>query len=509
VDAIEKLLRRAESLALDAQDSVFEAPAFEVRFELFSAAFCAPSMSTKRTLVDFGDRSVEIDVPEHATVVEFDDPGALSDPFAAAREAIARPYGSPSLAEVAKPGMRVAIGFDDPTRPARTVQTILPVVVDALLEAGVAESDITFVCACSNHRKWMRQELADYLGPGIFSRFQHGGHIVNHDCSDPAELEFLGLSPAGRYPLEMNRRFVSADLMIYVGNVGPGGFRTYTGTGAVIGLASTRSIASHHSIHGIPRPGLPAGEASRKPRHSVKDDLNTQLEIATGKRVFYINSVSGLEGNPVGVFAGSCREVRTPAWELAESIFRYRVPQADVMVVGLPERLGTDSADNTLVAATGVMSPPRFCPSAPVLREGGVVIGLSPSRGHIDPERYPAYQEVIDLYGRYHSLASLVGHEKDLDDRPEYRRLYTEGYAYPPLHGLWLLYQSRYTRERAGAVIMAGSRNPGAFRALGITPAADCAEAWRLATRIVGPDPVTVVAPNFWSRRSLKFDVQQ
>ena len=101
--------------------------------------------------------------------------------------------------------------------------------------------------------------------------------------------------------------------------------------------------------------------------------------------MYYINSVSGLEGNPVGVFAGSCREVRTPAWELAESIFRFPVPQADVMVVGIPEHLGADSADNTLVAATGVMSPPRFSLSAPVLREGGVVIGLSPSRGHIDP----------------------------------------------------------------------------------------------------------------------------
>ena len=466
-------------------------------------------MGARHTSVDFGDRSVEIAIPEHATVVEFDDPGELSRPAVAAREAIEKPYGAPPLKDLAKPGMRVAVGFDDPTRPARTVQIILPVVVDVLLEAGVEASDITFVCACSNHRKWTRRELAAYLGSEIFNRFRDGGQIVNHDCSDPAELEFLGLSPAGRYPLEMNRRFVSADLMIYVGNVGPGGFRTYTGTGAVIGLASTRSIASHHSIHGIRAPGRSAGETSAKPRHSVKDDLNTQLEIATGKRVFYINSVSGLEGNPVGVFAGSCREVRTPAWELAESIFRFPVPQADVMVVGIPEHLGADSADNTLVAATGVMSPPRFSPSAPVLREGGVVIGLSPSRGHIDPERYPAYQEAIDLYGHYHSLASLVDHEKELDERPEYRSLYTHGYAYPPLHGLWLLYQSRYTRERASAVIMAGSRNPGAFRALGVTPAADFAEAWRLAARIVGPDPVTVVAPTFWSRKSLKFDVQQ
>ena len=32
-----------------------------------------------RTLVEFGDRCLEIDVPEHAAVVEFDDPGGLSE----------------------------------------------------------------------------------------------------------------------------------------------------------------------------------------------------------------------------------------------------------------------------------------------------------------------------------------------------------------------------------------------------------------------------------------------
>ena len=36
-------------------------------------------MSTRRTLVEFGDRCLEIDVPEHAAVVEFHDPGGLSE----------------------------------------------------------------------------------------------------------------------------------------------------------------------------------------------------------------------------------------------------------------------------------------------------------------------------------------------------------------------------------------------------------------------------------------------
>ena len=52
-------------------------------------------MGARRTSVDFGARSLEIAVPEHAVVVEFDDPGALSHLAAAAREAVEKPYGPP------------------------------------------------------------------------------------------------------------------------------------------------------------------------------------------------------------------------------------------------------------------------------------------------------------------------------------------------------------------------------------------------------------------------------
>ena len=61
--------------------------------------------------------------------------------------------------------------------------------------------------------------------------------------------------------------------------------------------------------------------------------------------------------------------------------------------------------------------------------------------------------------------------------------------------------------SRAGAVIMAGTRNPGAFRKLGMQPAQSFEDAWKRAETIVGPDPVTVVAPTYWSRRIFKFAV--
>ena len=79
----------------------------------------------KPVLADFGNRQVEITVPKHAVVIEFEDKSLLADPVTGTNEAISAPHGSPPLSELSGPGKRIAIGFDDPTRPSATVQTII------------------------------------------------------------------------------------------------------------------------------------------------------------------------------------------------------------------------------------------------------------------------------------------------------------------------------------------------------------------------------------------------
>ena len=73
---------------------------------------------TKTVAVDFGERKLDIAVPDSAVVAEFTDPKFAPDPAAAVQKALAEPLGLPPLAQLARPGMRVAIGFDDITRPA-------------------------------------------------------------------------------------------------------------------------------------------------------------------------------------------------------------------------------------------------------------------------------------------------------------------------------------------------------------------------------------------------------
>ena len=96
-------------------------------------------VKAKTVQADFGREKIDIEVPENSAVIEFQDPEFLSDPV----EALTEPVGSPPLADLVKPGMTVAIGFDDPTRPPLPWQTILPLVIDVLIRNGVKEKDIS------------------------------------------------------------------------------------------------------------------------------------------------------------------------------------------------------------------------------------------------------------------------------------------------------------------------------------------------------------------------------
>lgn len=464
----------------------------------------------KKVSVDYGERRIDIEVPDSATVVEYSDPPRLlADPEAAIDKALAEPLGMPPLAELARPGMKAAIGFDDVTRPALPARLILPRIVDTLAKAGVKDRDIVFINGCSNHRKNTRSELAAHLGAELFNRFWPLGNIRNHDCDDPEGLRYFGITPSGRY-VEHNRDFMDADLQVYQGNVSAQAWKGYTGTGVVIGLASTKSIASHHSYNTVPMP-------EKKKEHQqargaklpgMKPEMTAFLEEATGRRTFYVNAVTGMGGRPAGIFAGHAAAVTPPAWELAGRMFTREVPQADVLVVGLGAQYSYGSSNNTLIAAVGATVPPRYSPDLPVLREGGVVIALSPTTGVIDRERYPSYQDLIEVYGRHHDIRALVDHEETFHGNPEYLQRYRHGFGYPALHAFWIFYELEYALKRAGAVIMAGTSNPGAFRKLGLQTAPDFDAAWKAARRYVGPDPVTVVAPTFWTRPRIKFSVK-
>jgi len=74
-----------------------------------------------------------------------------------------------------------------------------------------------------NHCKWTDNQFRSYFGDKICKRFRPLGsasRLLNHDCHDPEQLKYMGVSELGDY-VEYNKLLVEADLFLYLGTVMP------------------------------------------------------------------------------------------------------------------------------------------------------------------------------------------------------------------------------------------------------------------------------------------------
>ena len=109
-------------------------------------------MAHKYVDVDFGGEQQKIQVPETAVIAEFKEPEPLRVPEQDLENALQNPHGSLPFDKLVKPGMKVAIGFDDPTKPPAPWQLILPRIISKILSYGVSRDDIVLICANGNHK---------------------------------------------------------------------------------------------------------------------------------------------------------------------------------------------------------------------------------------------------------------------------------------------------------------------------------------------------------------------
>jgi len=484
-------------------------------------------MKQKTIIADYWDKKIEIQVPDGTLIGEIPNPPILQDTEKAVRDAIAKPIGAPPLAELAKKARngKVTIGFDDPSRPGKPRQLIIPIIIEELLKAGVLEGNIYLLCGSGNHCKWTPSQLRAYLGPALYDRFSPRGsasRVLNHDCHDPENLVFMGVSEMGDY-VEYNKALLDSDLFIYTGTVVVSNWGGMTGTGVVIGFPSTRSMTSTHGFPVVGHPDSCHGDQRTMMYRSHKQAVMAQIEKFTGKRVFYVDVVPSTAGAPVGVFAGYSPEINEPTWQFAEKIYYMEVHQSDVLIYGVPRYSLYGETSNPLIALAAACAPVRMWTNKPLLREGGVVIALVHCDGTIDERSHPSYAEILDLYRRCFSMEELSIYEEEFMYREDLIFKYRHGYAYAPVHGFWLLYESEYALNLASKVIMAGvpgmdnplakvqvsgTGGPGAARDVGCVPARDFAQAWKIAEQIVGKNPKVMACPSFWTKVRPRFFVK-
>src|ERR1019366_7653446 len=115
---------------------------------------------------------------------------------------------SAALAAKVRAGDRVVIVHSDITR-ATPNDRILPVLIEALEAAGVAQRDITLLNALGTHRPQTDAELRQMLGSHIVENYR----CLQHDANDDANLIALGHTTRG-HSVRINRHYLDAEIRI-------------------------------------------------------------------------------------------------------------------------------------------------------------------------------------------------------------------------------------------------------------------------------------------------------
>ena len=297
-------------------------------------------------------------------------------------EALANPLGTLPLSQQDLSGKKVAIIVDDWGRPTPAYEFV-PVVLEAVKQAGAVDKDILFVTASGMHDPMTQEELERKLGKEIVEKYK----CISHDGGDKDNLVFYGFTDSGT-PIWVNRFVAEADYKIACGRVYPHTAYGYEGGYKMIlpGVSSFETIARNHSFNFSPLSDYGSMESP-----SRKDS------DATGRKVgieFLVNYVMNSKAEPVAAFGG-----------VVELVHAKAVAYGDRHVWGVA--LG--ELRDLVIAAPGIPSPGvnqyTVKMASCAVKPGGTVIVLVE-----DEAKEPAHSDLQDM-----DLSDLIRLHKKRD----------------------------------------------------------------------------------------------
>lgn len=269
---------------------------------------------------------------------------------AAVREALSRPIGRPTLAELARGARSAAIVISDITRPCPS-HAFLPALL-AELESIPAER-VTIICALGSHRPHSEEERSRLVGDEVAGRYT----VVDLDEADCVPV---ATTSAGT-PLEVFRPFLEADLRICTGNIEYHYFAGFSGGAKAMmpGICSRAAIQPNHGRMLHPRAkagvldGNPVREDIEEAGRLVRIDFIFNVIVDEQKRI-----LTAVAGHPHQAFREGVRRY--------ERLFDIRVPAPVDIVVASP---GGHPKDINLYQAQKTLDN-----VVPALKKGGTIV---------------------------------------------------------------------------------------------------------------------------------------
>ena len=313
--------------------------------------------------VNYERKKIDFSLPKGWNLISAEDKPPITgvaDPVQEIKRALDYPIGSPKIEDLARPGMDVALLFDDLQRPT-PVHLALPEILNRLNRAGIPDNRITGICSLGTHPIPTLDQLKTKVGHEVFSRLKD--RLLPHDpyASDNV---IIGKTHRGTV-VEVNRYVAFADLIIGVGECMPHPCAGFGGGCKIImpGVCSYRSVADHHFTW----------MRHRNSKVNFLDGNSFYEEIVDAGRIarlsFKLDFIMNEKKEVIRAFAGDPVEEHREASQFATSL--YLVPLqnlADITITSaFPLEIG--------VQATKALAMAKFC-----TRSGGAIIWVAPQK---------------------------------------------------------------------------------------------------------------------------------
>jgi nickel-dependent lactate racemase len=355
-------------------------------------------------LFDRGELSLRL--PEHArpTVIRKAPLPRLADPHGAVAGALRAPIGSPPLAELARGKKSACILICDITRPVPNHLFLRPM-IETLTDAGMSHADITVLVATGLHRPNEGEELAELVGdPWVLRHVR----VENHHARDDAAHVDLGRTRTRGTPVQLDRRFVQAELRIATGLVEPHFMAGWSGGRKVVapGVAHHTTIRTFHSARFMEDPLAIQCNLAGNPLHEE------QLEIVRMLGDLYaFNTVIDEARDLVFASFGEIIASHLAAVAFVEGATRVPVPRRFATVVTSSAGYPLDKTYYQTVK--GMVTP------LDILAPGGTIIMASACSEGLGSAEFRASQARLVAMGKENFLAMISA--KTLADIDEWQ----------------------------------------------------------------------------------------
>jgi nickel-dependent lactate racemase len=304
----------------------------------------------------FGETTVPLTLPETVAVLKMRGMESLVNPTSAINEALADPIGSSPLKDLARGKRNACVVVSDVTRPVPN-KVILPPLLKVLEEGGVPRQDITLLIATGMHRPNMGEEMESVVGREIMANYA----IVNHQSGKAEAYRKIGEIDGA--PIEINNRFLDADLKILTGLIEPHIYAGYSGGRKSIlpGISSFETMRFMHSYKMIDHPNVANCLLDGNPFHEYG------LQVAELAGVdFILNVVINKNRQIAGVFAGHYNHAHLAGCDMVRSHSTVRLDRKVDMVI-------TSGGGYPLDATFYQIAKALIC-ARDILKKGGTII---------------------------------------------------------------------------------------------------------------------------------------